>query len=76
MAPNSWATIYGTNLGVTTRGWSDGDFVNGQIPFSLDGVSVFLNQFGAPRLAYVGYVSPTQINFLLPSDLNATATGN
>ena len=67
MAPNSWATIYGTNLGVTTRGWTDSDFVNGQIPFSLDGVSVFLNQFGAPRLAYVGYVSPTQINFLLPS---------
>ena len=48
MAPNSWVTIYGTNLGVTTRGWTDGDFVNGQIPFSLDGVSVFLNQFGAP----------------------------
>ena len=74
MAPNSWATIYGTNLGVTTRGWTDSDFVNGQIPFSLDGVSVFLNQFGAPRLAYVGYVSPTQVNFLLPSDLNVTAT--
>jgi uncharacterized protein (TIGR03437 family) len=35
---------------------------------------VLLNQFGAPRLAYVGYVSPTQVNFLLPSDLNATAT--
>jgi uncharacterized protein (TIGR03437 family) len=74
LAPNSWATIYGTNLGVTTRGWADSDFVNGQIPFSLDGVSVLLNQFGAPRLAYVGYVSPTQVNFLLPSDLNATAT--
>jgi uncharacterized protein (TIGR03437 family) len=74
MAPNSWATIYGTNLGVTTRGWTDSDFVNGQIPFSLDGVSVLLIQFGAPRLAYVGYVSPTQVNFLLPSDLTVTAT--
>ena len=68
MAPNSWVTIYGTNLGVTTRAWTDSDFVNGRIPFSLDGVSVVLNLFGAPRLAYVGYVSPTQINFLLPSD--------
>lgn len=74
MSPNSWVTIYGTNLSVTTRGWADGDFVNGQMPLSLDGVSVFLNQFGAPRLAQVGYVSPTQVNFLLPSDLVATAT--
>src|SRR5450759_2806848 len=74
MSSNSWVTIFGSNLGVTTRGWADSDFVNGQIPFSLDGVSVLLNQFGAPRLAYVGYVSPTQVNFLLPSDLIATAT--
>jgi uncharacterized protein (TIGR03437 family) len=74
MAPNSWVTIYGSNLGVTTRGWAESDFVNGQIPFSLDGVSVLLNQFGAPRLAHVGYVSPTQVNFLLPSNLNVTAT--
>lgn len=74
VAPNSWATVYGSNLGVTARSWSGGDFVNGGIPFSLDGVSVLLTQFGAPRLAYVGYVSPNQINFLLPSDLFAAAT--
>ena len=67
MAPNSWVTVYGTNLSATTRAWSDGDFLNGGIPFSLDGVSVILT--GAPRLAYVGYVSPTQVNFLLPSNL-------
>jgi uncharacterized protein (TIGR03437 family) len=67
MAPNSWVTVYGSNLSVTTRGWSDSDFLNGGLPFSLDGVSVILT--GAPRLAYVGYVSPTQVNFLLPSNL-------
>ncbi len=66
---NSWITVYGTNLGATTRAWSDGDFNNGTLPFSLDGVSVLLTQFGDPRLAAVGYVSPTQVNFLLPSDL-------
>jgi uncharacterized protein (TIGR03437 family) len=27
-----------------------------------------LTYFGAPRLASIGYVSPTQVNFLLPSD--------
>lgn len=74
LAPNSWATIYGTNLGVTTRASTAGDSINGAIPFSIDGVSVLLNQFGAPRLAYVGFVSPTQVNFLLPSDLTVTAT--
>ncbi len=74
VAPNSWVTIYGSNLAVTTRSWTDSDFVDGSLPFSIDGVSVFLNQFGAPRKAYVGYVSPNQVNFLLPSDLIATAT--
>jgi len=71
---NHWVTIFGTNLSATTRAWTGGDFVDGGIPFSLDGVSVLLNQFGAPRLAYVGYVSPTQVNFLMPSDLTNTAT--
>ena len=67
MAANSWVTVYGSNLSATTRGWTDSDFLNGGLPFSLDGVSVVLT--GAPRLAYVGYVSPTQVNFLLPSNL-------
>jgi uncharacterized protein (TIGR03437 family) len=71
VAPNSWLTIYGSDLSVTTRGWADSDFVNGLMPFSLDGVSVELTVFGAPRLAYVSYVSPTQINFLMPSDASA-----
>jgi uncharacterized protein (TIGR03437 family) len=74
MAANSWASIYGTNLAVTTRSWTDSDFLNGGMPVSLDGVSVMINQFGAPRQAYVGYISPTQVNFLLPSDVAATAT--
>ena len=70
VAANSWVTIYGSNLSATSRAWNDGDFTNGGMPFSLDGVSVILTIFGAPRLAYVGYVSPTQVNFLLPSDLS------
>ena len=73
VAANSWVSIYGTNLSATTRAWNDGDFTNGGMPFSLDGVSVILTVFGAPRLAYVGYISPTQVNFLLPSDLSAGA---
>jgi len=68
VAADSWVTVYDTNLDVTKRAWSDVDFTNGGLPFSLDGVSVVLTVCGAPRLAYVGYVSPTQVNFLLPSD--------
>ncbi|MBV8818597.1 MAG: hypothetical protein JO022_09595, partial [Acidobacteriaceae bacterium] len=74
VSPNSWVTIYGTNLGVTTRGWTSADFINGAVPVSLDGVSVVLTLFGAPRMAYVGYVSPTQVNFLLPTDLAVAST--
>jgi hypothetical protein len=39
VSPNSWVTVYGSNLGITTRSWSESDFLNGAIPFSLDGVS-------------------------------------
>jgi len=73
LAANSWVTVYGSNLGVTKRSWNEMDFTDNGIPFSLDGVSVVLTLFGAPRLAYVGFVSPTQVNFLLPSDLASTA---
>jgi uncharacterized protein (TIGR03437 family) len=73
VSQDSWVTVYGTNLSATTRAWTDADFLNGGIPFSLDGVSAVLTLFGAPRLAYVGYVSPTQVNVLLPSDLAATS---
>jgi uncharacterized protein (TIGR03437 family) len=72
VAANSWVTIYGTDLGVTTRSWNSTDFTNGAYPTSLDGVSVILTAFGAPRLGYIGYVSPTQLNVLLPSDTNST----
>ncbi len=72
VAANSWVTIFGSNLGATTRSWNSTDFTNGAFPTSLDGVSVILTAFGAPRLAYIGYVSPSQLNVLLPSDTNST----
>jgi uncharacterized protein (TIGR03437 family) len=64
MAPNTWVEIKGSNLGPAgdTRIWADSDFVNGQLPTSLDGLSVTVN--GVP--AFVYYVSPTQVNILTP----------
>src|SRR5450759_2698262 len=74
VAPNSWVTITGSNLGATTRAWADSDFHNSGLPYSLDGVSVMLTVNNTLRVAYVGYVSPTQVNFLLPDNAGAGAT--
>jgi uncharacterized protein (TIGR03437 family) len=66
-AAATWITIYGSNLAATSGSWQSSDFVNGALPTSLDGVSVTIN--GIP--AYIGYVSPTQINVLAPDDTTA-----
>ena len=68
-ASATWVSIFGTNLSQTTYTWQAADFVNGQLPTSLRGVSVTIN--GMP--AYVEYISPTQINVLAPDD---AATGS
>jgi uncharacterized protein (TIGR03437 family) len=64
VAQGSWIEIYGRNLASTTTSWSGSDFVNGVGPTSLGGVSVSIG--GAP--AYVNYISPGQIDALLPSN--------
>ena len=64
IAPNTWVEVQGTNLAPAgdMRVWQGSDFVNNQLPTSLDGASVTVN--GQP--AYVYYISPTQINILTP----------
>ncbi|MGA2135267.1 MAG: TIGR03118 family protein [Bryobacteraceae bacterium] len=62
LAPNTWVTITGANLSGTTRLWDDEDIVNGVLPTDIDSVGVSVG--GKP--AYVEYVSPTQLNVLLP----------
>ena len=70
ISAGSWAAIQGTNLSYTARGWQAGDFVNRTgLPTSLDGVFVTVD--GNP--AYVAYVSPNQINFIVPADSNIGA---
>ena len=67
ISANMWVEIKGTNLGPAgdTRIWGGADFVNGQMPTQLDGVSVTVNG----KSAFVYYISPTQINILTPPDL-------
>ena len=64
LAPGSWATIKGNALSATTRSWSSTDFSGVNLPTSLDGVAVTVNGKPAP----VSYISPTQINFLVPGN--------
>ncbi len=66
IAAGSWAMIQGVNLANTYPGatWTASEIVNGNLPTSLDGVSVTID--GQP--AFVYYVSPTQINVQAPSD--------
>lgn len=64
IAENTWITISGTNLAPDTRLWGGSDFIAGQMPAQLDGVSVLVNG----RAAYVDYISPTQVNALAPLD--------
>lgn len=60
----SWAMIQGSNLANLTRSWTPADFIGGNLPTSLSGVSVTID--GEP--AYLSYISPTQINLQVPSD--------
>jgi uncharacterized protein (TIGR03437 family) len=73
IVPNSFITIFGTNLSPKTDIW-DNAVVNGALPTSLDGVSVSVG--GLP--AYISYISPGQINALAPNvgpgNLSVTVT--
>jgi uncharacterized protein (TIGR03437 family) len=62
----SWVMIQGTNLANTYPGstWTASEVDSGQLPTTLDGVSVTID--GKP--AFVDYISPTQINVLAPTD--------
>ena len=66
IAPNTWVEIKGSNLANPgdSRTWQTSDFVGGQMPATLDGVSVTVNG----KSAYLYYISPTQINILTPPD--------
>jgi uncharacterized protein (TIGR03437 family) len=69
LAANTWFIIKGANLSPAgdTRTWQASDFVNNQLPTSLDEVSVTVNGVNA----FVYYISPSQINVLTPPNVAA-----
>jgi uncharacterized protein (TIGR03437 family) len=64
VSPGSWIVIRGSNLASSTRIWTGADFNGEFLPTVLDGTSVRVGN----RNAAVYYISPTQINALLPAD--------
>jgi uncharacterized protein (TIGR03437 family) len=65
--PNSFLSIYGQNLAYVTKPMSADDIRAGQLPTVLEGtgVRVLINQI----FADVYYVSPGQVNVLIPPSL-------
>ncbi|MBC8166052.1 MAG: hypothetical protein H7Y20_09280 [Bryobacteraceae bacterium] len=67
LAPNTLATLYGKFLSHTTRSLQPEDIAAGILPTTLrgTGVRVIVGGFLAPVL----YISPTQVNFVVPPSL-------
>jgi len=65
LAPNTIASIYGVNLSFSTEGLTAADMTDGGLPTTLDGVTVYVCGYSAGLF----YVSPLQINFLVPNVL-------
>ncbi len=72
LAPNTLATIYGQFLSETTRAVTPDDIRAGILPTVLPGTSVRVLVGGQP--APLLFVSPGQINFVVPSTLLPGAT--
>ena len=64
-APYTIATVYGTNLSYTTRGITAADTSAGSMPEDMDGTEIY---FAHVRVGLF-YVSPTQVNFLIPYEI-------
>jgi uncharacterized protein (TIGR03437 family) len=62
IVPGSWVTITGANFTTITDTW-DKFVVNGNLPPSLDGVSVSIGG----KAAYIYFISPNQINAQAPN---------
>ena len=64
--PGSWLEIYGFNLAtVRQQTWATADFNGNTAPSSLGGTQVTIGG----KSAFIDYVSPSQVNVQVPSDV-------
>jgi uncharacterized protein (TIGR03437 family) len=66
-APNTFVTIYGVNLAYTTASLTASEVSAGMLPTVLGGTGVRVLINNIPADIY--YVSPTQVNLLIPTSL-------
>ena len=64
ITPGAWLTIFGQNLATASHALTSAELVNGNLPVTLSGVSVKINN----QAAFLTYVSPTQLNIQAPAD--------
>ncbi|MBK7931824.1 MAG: hypothetical protein IPJ98_31395 [Bryobacterales bacterium] len=69
IAPGGWMEIFGSRFATTTRQWAATDFSSDFGPTLLDGVRVSVD--GRP--AFISYVSPGQINCVVPDGVAPAA---
>jgi uncharacterized protein (TIGR03437 family) len=69
LAPNTIFTIYGKHLSFATWALGPNDIRNGNLPTDVPGLNVTVVVRGLPVPLY--YVSPTQINALIPAQFTA-----
>ncbi len=67
LAPNTIATLYGADLAYLTRGLVPDDIRDGLLPTQFPSVGVRVYVAGSPAPLY--FVSPRQVNLLIPSNV-------
>jgi uncharacterized protein (TIGR03437 family) len=67
LAAGSFAVASGSGLSLVERNWDYAMPADGKLPECIAGMCVQVDK----RVAYVRYVSPTRVEFLLPPDLAA-----
>ncbi len=65
LAPNTIASVFGTTMSYETGAVMGGNLVRGGVPTKFAGVTIYVGGIAAGLF----YVSPTQINFLIPAIL-------
>lgn len=61
-APGTWISVFGSGLATSTMGWNPSTVQGSLLPTSLGGTEVFIDGVRAP----ISYVSPGQVNALVP----------
>lgn len=73
LAPNTIVSLYGEHLSYATKALSAGEISNGRLPTVLAGTGVRVLIANMP--AYIYFVSPGQVNLLIPNNLRPGRVG-